>query len=426
MAASNNSSGAGSSGLTLFQKSMNSGSVCSTTLNIALSIKLDRTNFLMWKSQVIPTVCGHGVVGYWFGTKSCPLESIIIFDDTGKASEGPNLENKAWIKEDQLLLSWLLSSLSPLVLSQVVQCETTRSLWTTIDNIQLAAAGQLLDDEELVMQDLAEVGPEYDPIVCSITASEMRKCRGCGNGNMCGCGGRRKYGSRRGNNPACQICTKIGHIAIYYSYRLDDSGAAAYMATSDGAFDPSWNKWVFKHKLTPNSTLNKGKSHLVAKGFHQTPGVDFVETYSPVIKATSIRVVLTIVVTQIRGTILMYVDDLLATGNNAHLNSKLVHDLHYQYALKDLDNLHYFLGVEAYQDQYSLYLTQSKCIADLFVKGKLDEAKPLPTTVVASTVLTKTSGDLMLDPFLYRNTVEVLQYLILICPNISYIVNKLS
>ncbi|KAM6543670.1 hypothetical protein CsatB_008117 [Cannabis sativa] len=274
MAASNNSSGAGSSGLTLFQKSMNSGSVCSTTLNIALSIKLDRTNFLMWKSQVIPTVCGHGVVGYWFGTKSCPLESIIIFDDTGKASEGPNLENKAWIKEDQLLLSWLLSSLSPLVLSQVVQCETTRSLWTTIDNIQLAAAGQLLDDEELVMQDLAEVGPEYDPIVCSITARKRNEKmfvnevyaiaqhnstmeittpqahytskngenagRGCGNGNMCGCGGRRKYGSRRGNNPACQICTKIGHIAIYYSYRLDDSGAAAYMATSDGAFDPSW------------------------------------------------------------------------------------------------------------------------------------------------------------------------------------------
>lgn len=53
-------------------------------------------------------------------------------------------------------------------------------------------------------------------------------------------------------------------------------------------------KWVFKVKENPDGTISKYKPRLVAKGFHQIAGFDFTETFSPVAKPTTIRVVLTV------------------------------------------------------------------------------------------------------------------------------------
>nr|KYP74150.1 hypothetical protein KK1_006817 [Cajanus cajan] len=41
-------------------------------------------------------------------------------------------------------------------------------------------------------------------------------------------------------------------------------------------------KWVFRIKENPDGTVNRYKARLVAKGFHQQPGFDFNETFSPV------------------------------------------------------------------------------------------------------------------------------------------------
>lgn len=57
-------------------------------------------------------------------------------------------------------------------------------------------------------------------------------------------------------------------------------------------------KWVYKIKRKADETIERHKAHLVVKGFHQQPGIDFEETFSPVVKSTTIRAVLSLVVSQ--------------------------------------------------------------------------------------------------------------------------------
>ena len=54
------------------------------------------------------------------------------------------------------------------------------------------------------------------------------------------------------------------------------------------------NKWLYRIKNRPDRTIDRYKARLVAKGFTQLFGIDYKETYSSVIKATTIRLILTL------------------------------------------------------------------------------------------------------------------------------------
>lgn len=51
-------------------------------------------------------------------------------------------------------------------------------------------------------------------------------------------------------------------------------------------------KWIYRIKYNSDGTINRFKAWLVAKGFHQTPGFDFSETFSSVIKPVIVWIVL--------------------------------------------------------------------------------------------------------------------------------------
>jgi hypothetical protein len=57
-------------------------------------------------------------------------------------------------------------------------------------------------------------------------------------------------------------------------------------------------KWVYKIKHNADGSMNRYKTRLVAKGYAQTYGIDYEETYSLVAKMTTIRAIIAMVATK--------------------------------------------------------------------------------------------------------------------------------
>ncbi|XP_012850808.1 PREDICTED: uncharacterized protein LOC105970518 [Erythranthe guttata] len=174
----------------------------SSSINVT---KLTRTNYPIWKAQMLPYLKGQEVFGYVDGTIKAPPATLTV-----NGTSTPNPEFALWTKQDNLILSTINSSLTEEVLAQVYQSETSHAIWLALQTCfasqsrakvvqvrsqlatsrkghlsatdyfvqikkladQLSMAGQALTSDDIITYILAGLGPEYDPLVNTIVGRE--------------------------------------------------------------------------------------------------------------------------------------------------------------------------------------------------------------------------------------------------------------
>uniref|UniRef100_A0A2N9EHZ0 Reverse transcriptase Ty1/copia-type domain-containing protein n=1 Tax=Fagus sylvatica TaxID=28930 RepID=A0A2N9EHZ0_FAGSY len=250
-------------------------------------------------------------------------------------------------------------------------------------------------------------------------------------------------------------------------------------------------RWVYKIKRNSDGSVSRYKACLVAKGFHQQAGVDFAETFSPVVKPPTVRIILslaaqnrwslrqldvsnaflhgllkeTVFMAQPLGFVnstlpshvchlhkslyglkqaprawferftshlltlgfkasvadaslfilshgsvtvylLLYVDDIIITGNSSTAVSNIISQLFDAFELKDLGPLRYFLGLQIDYKKGGFFVHQRKYLTDLLHKFTMTDCKPASTPIATTLLLTSTSTDLLSDPTPYRSTLD--------------------
>jgi histone deacetylase 1/2 len=124
--------------------------------------------------------------------------------------------------------------------------------------------------------------------------------------------------------------------------------------------------------------------------------------------------------------VLIYVDDIIVTSSSDRSITALLRDLNVNFAIKDLGDLHFFLGIEVKRIHNGLLLTQEKYAIELLSKVGMHDCKFAPTRLSSSEQLSLTYGTPLgsEDYTQYRSIVGALQYLTLTQPDLAFSVNK--
>ena len=96
-----------------------------------MSIKLDYTNYIPWKHQLITILEAYSLIEHIDGTT--PKPSPFVLNATGNPTSVVNLDFQACNIKDKALLSLINSTLTPQVFSLVVGITSSREVWNTLE-----------------------------------------------------------------------------------------------------------------------------------------------------------------------------------------------------------------------------------------------------------------------------------------------------
>uniref|UniRef100_A0A2N9FH39 Integrase catalytic domain-containing protein n=1 Tax=Fagus sylvatica TaxID=28930 RepID=A0A2N9FH39_FAGSY len=222
-------------------------------------------------------------------------------------------------------------------------------------------------------------------------------------------------------------------------------------------------KWVFTVKHKEDGSIERFKARLVAKGYTQTYGIDYQETFAPVAKINTIRVLLSLAANLewplqqfdvknafLHGdleeevymdfppgfstssesgkvtALIVYVDDIVVTGNDIMEMGKLKTYLAKEFEIKDLGTLRYFLGIEVARSKEGIFVSQRKYVLDLLVETGMLACKPIDTPIEQNHRLGEDVDDTPVDRERYQKLVGKLIYLSHTRPDIAFAVSVVS
>lgn len=169
-------------------------------LHHAVTIRLNKNNYLLWRAQLLPYLRSTKLIGYLDGTLPAPTKMI-------GTEQTVNPAYTRWYDQDQHLLSGLLSSMTEDTLRDVVTATSAKEVWDSLQTrfasstrartlqvrVELATSNKLdltaadyfckikglatemavadapLRDDEVIAYLLAGLPVEYDPFVTSMT-----------------------------------------------------------------------------------------------------------------------------------------------------------------------------------------------------------------------------------------------------------------
>jgi len=215
---------------------------------------------------------------------------------------------------------------------------------------------------------------------------------------------------------ALQLNWSVNQIDINNAFLYGDLEESVYMIqppgfqTGDSHTVCKLNKALYGLKQAPRSWFHKLSTTLISLGFHPTKSDTSLSLHFH---------------NNITLFVLIFVEDILITGNLNIVIQRLIHSLSQHFARKNLGTLHYFLGVEATLTlDGGLHHFQTKYIQDLLHKTNMLSSKPQPTPMLSTTHLTKNATTAVDDPFLYRSVVKSLQYILITRSELAYSVKK--
>ncbi|KAK5818702.1 hypothetical protein PVK06_023646 [Gossypium arboreum] len=98
-----------------------------------VNARLDEKDYLLWKQQDLFTVRGHSLE-HFFDNSTTPPPKISVI------ATGESILNETYtqfVKQDCALASWLLSTISPNILPQLIGAKTSTSIWSTLTRLFL-------------------------------------------------------------------------------------------------------------------------------------------------------------------------------------------------------------------------------------------------------------------------------------------------
>ncbi|KAL3749975.1 hypothetical protein ACJRO7_011017 [Eucalyptus globulus] len=121
--------------------------------------------------------------------------------------------------------------------------------------------------------------------------------------------------------------------------------------------------------------------------------------------------------------LIVYVDDIIITGDDLVGITELKTYLQQQFQTKDLGKLKYFLGIEVAQSHKGVVLSQRKYVLNLLTETGMLGSKPLDSPMEQGVKLVADGGEILNNPERYRRLVGKLNYLTVTRPDIALLVS---